>query len=358
MLQFSLRPFDTPKVNSNSLACLELLAFFAGKAKPSELELDDDQATEWYIEHIVPETDREAYSKEFRTAGDEMTEWFSRGLQDMVRERIAAMGPNYPFALESTGEITLKTMQELSPVSLCYIALQFHRVLTNELIDVLGADEAGIAAQEREFLTYFADLFEYIAGYAVSGKEPGIPYMTSHCRSANALHGVLVAACRRIGGGVVRPVDQWGLEQLETNDGKVDCIVHAHGPGVPGNARLFLVGASLQKTAIEGKIMDPNKLNFFGGFFQNRPAVFQGVLVRPQDETALTRNKCIERSCLLYSYDEIWRGFAGVTKGHNRNQASRLLDLKARHLLRSLQGVAMLHLGSQHAAQVDCAALM
>lgn len=343
MLRFRLKTLNTGEVTPDVLAAWELATFFLGEASPSVLPIDPDSAREWYIETIVDATSREDYRAEPQMADDELAEDFANSLKRLTDSRVKKLAEHYPFSLDPNGHLVRKNSEHLSAVGASYIALQFFRAVNGGTVEIDDVSEAEITRKQDAFNDIFRKIFEYIAGYAVAGKREGAPFMTSECRSAQRLEVLLKILCRKVGAGTVLPFDNWNGPQRATNDGGVDCLAHIGGPEMPGDAHIILVGATVQRNRIDGKIMGPEKLDFMGSFFSERPAAFQGALVRPQDEDALTKEKCIQKNCLLFSYDQIWHGMGKRNKGRYQSGMLKRLDVKARKLLRQFLDVKFLH---------------
>ena len=342
MLNFRLATLNSGEATSDVLAAWELAAFFLGEASPGDLPMDEDEARNWYIDTIVEEDSKADYHAEPQMADAEMAESFANWLRDLALEREKALGAHYPFSIEENGILMRKNGQPLSAIGASYLSLQFFRGVTGATLEIDGDDDNDVTQRKEAFDKNFRKVFEYIAGYAVAGKMSGAPFMTSHCRSAPKLEGLLASMCRKIGAGQVTPFALWDVEQQAANDGGVDCLVHVGGPGVPGDAEIALVGATVQKKNIGQKIMGPEKLDFVRNFFSTQPAAFRGVLVRPQDEDELTKTKCAKKDCLLYSYEQVWKSMGTGPSGEYQGRMVTRLNAKARKLLREFSNVALL----------------
>ncbi|MDO6963992.1 hypothetical protein [Rhizobium alvei] len=342
MFTFRWKTLESCEANNDALALWEVAAIFRGHALFDDISIDRDAAVEMYISTFVAEDSREDYRSEPQLAEDEMLEVFSSGLKNLVEGRIAELGAHYPLVLDASGNaLTSKPWNEITSVGGGYLGLQFYRALHAGLIEVEDSD-VGRGALISQFNRWFPKLLEVLAGYAVSGEKAGVPHLTSEVRSSQKLHSVLGALCRRIEAGVVTNYQQWSAEQKAANDGGVDCIVHVGGPGMPGTAFLVLVGATVQATQINHKIVDTDAIRRFGDFFAIRPGALFGALVRPCDADPLTKEKCATRSCLLYTYDDIWRN---IGKRNEQNWTKRYfgrLDAQARRLLKDLEGAILI----------------
>ena len=343
MLSFRLSALNSTLVTPEVLSAWELAAFFLGEASVSTLLLDEDEARTHYIENFVNEAEKIDYSAEPHLADAEMMEVFENALIDQVCSRISELGDHYPFVLDSGNHLVRKSIQGIDSVGYCYLALQFFRGLAGSTIEIDGEDDVQVKKKKDAFDAQFRSVFEFIAGYAVSGDQNGAAYLLSDCRSAKKLEKKLGSVCRRIGSGSVTPIELWNLRQQAANDGGVDCMVHIGGPGVPGHAKIALIGATVQKARIDEKIIGPEKRDFFRSFFSNQPAAFHGVLVRVQDEDALTRDKCIQKDCLLYTYDQIWRSMGKRQGGAHQVSTLVRLDAKVRRLLDAFSDAVFLH---------------
>ena len=343
MLNFRLATLNSAEATPDVLAAWELAAFFLGEASPKDLPMDEDEGRKWYIGEIVDDDTKADYYAEPQLADAEMAESFANALRDFAVKRKSELGEHYPFVLGDNDQLIRRTDRALDTVGASYLSLQFFRGLTGGTIEVDGESDAVVRQRRDAFERNFRNVFEYIAGYAISGRKNGAPFQTSHCRSAQRLEGLLGNVCRKIGAGDVLPYDRWNRPQRAANDGGVDCLVHIGGPAVPGDAEIALVGATIQKAKIGTKIMGPEKVDFFRSFFSTQPAAFRGVLVRPQDEDALTKEKCVQKDCLLYSYDQVWQSMGKRAGGEYQAQMLLRLDAKVRHLLHEFLGSAFLY---------------
>jgi len=343
MLSFRLATLNSTEVTSDVLASLELAAYFLGESGPGDLPIDEDEARNWYIDEIVEDNSKADYRAEPQMADAEMIESLTYALQDLATERAKELGEHYPFFVSPNGVLHRRTDRGLDPVGASYLSLQFFRALYGKTIEIDGGDDNEILQRKNAFDRNFRNVFEYVAGYSVAGKMNGAPFMTSHCRSSQRLECLLINVCQRVGAGAVKPYDLWNRQQRTANDGGVDCLLHVGGPGVPGDAEISLIGATVQKGSIDQKIMGHDKVDLFRRFFTTQPAAFRGILVRPQDEDELTKEKCVERDCLLYSYEQIWKGMGKRNGGPYQARMLLRLDAKARHCLREFLGAVFLH---------------
>ncbi len=343
MLKFRLAALSTPEVNADVLAAWELAAYFLGESLAQDLPLDIDEAREWYIDHIVDEQSRGDYREEPQMADDEMIENFTASLISSAKSRAEALGDHYPFAIDDSGRLIRKELANVSHVSASYLCLQFFRAVTARTVEIDGPNDAVIRGCKNEFDKEFRKLFEYIAAYTVAGRKSGAAYMTSDCRSSSRLNTLLNNICNKVGSGKVLTYEQWNKTQIAANDGGIDCLVHVGGPSMPGDAHLLLVGATVQKANIDMKILGTDKVSFFTTFFTQQPAAFQSALVRPLDEDELTIDKCRQRNCLLFTYEQVWRSMGARNGGNYQVQSLTRLDAKARKILRKMAQVIFLH---------------
>lgn len=342
MFSFRWKTLEVCASNNDTLAVWEIVSLFRGAIGVNELNVDRDAAVEWYIETQVPEESRDDYRAELQMAEDEMFEVFASDLSALARNRASVLGDKYPFVLDHDGNLSPKPRDLITAAGVAYLGLQFHRAWTSGFIELDEADEARRKDLKSRFNRWFPNLFEILASYAVAGDRMGVPHVTAHCRSSQKLHRMLVSLCTRIGSGRAKRYEDWTLEQRSANDGGVDCIIHAGGPGMPGNAYLVIVGATVQESQITKKIVDVDARNRFADFFAVRPAVFQGALVRPCDPDELTVEKCRTRDCLLYTYDDVWKNLGKRVIYAGSDRYFRLLDAKVRTLIKSLDGATLI----------------
>lgn len=343
MLSFRLATLNSVYVSSDVLAAWEMAAFFLGEASIDTLPIDEDEARIHYIENYVPEADKADYLAEPQLADAEMMEGFAKSLADQARMRIDQLGEHYPFDLDDQQRLIRNKSRPINPVGSCYLALQFFRGLAGSTLEIEGTDDNDINNKKAAFERQFRNVFEYIAGYVVSGDNNGAAFMTSDCRSSVRLERLLASVCRKVGAGRVRPHADWNLRQQAANDGGVDCLVHIGGPGASGNAKIALVGATVQKSSIDEKIIGPEKRDFFRSFFAAQPTAFEGVLVRVQDEDALTKDKCVQKDCLLYTYDHCWRSMGQRHGGDYQASSLHRLDAKVRRPMKNFSEAIFLH---------------
>lgn len=347
MIKFGLSVLNSPKVTSDVLAYWEVAAFFIKSVSAEALDLDVDEATDWYIDNVVDEASRDDYRSERQTAESEMIESFTQALTKAARERSSALGEHYPFVL-ADAELRRKDLSALSSAALNYICLQFYRLIKAGFVEFHGQNSDEAKAVQASFLRKFTRVFENIAAYAVAGHTSGSAFLTSSCRSSEHLHALLKSICASIGAGEVLAYDQWNELQRAANDGGVDCLVRVGSAEDRGNAFLSLVGASIQESHIDHKIMGVDARERFSRFFRQKPAAFQSAFVRPQDETALIRLKCADKDCLLYSYDEIVRGL-GMLQFPMRSINLRKVGVKSRLVLSDLETATLVHEFEDHA---------
>lgn len=347
MLKFRLSVLNSPEVSCDVIAFWEVAAFFKKSALAEDLEIDVDEATDWYIEHVVDEASREDYRSERQTAECEMMESFTQALKKAAQERSTTLREHYPFSVDDT-KLQRKELSTLSSAALNYICLQFYRLVKANLVEFEGRNSDELRAANAAFGQKFAKAFENIAAYAVAGHTAGVAFQTSNCRSSNHLHKLLRSICASIGAGKVLPYEHWNDVQRAANDGGVDCLVWVGPREDKGNAYLSLVGASIQEASIDQKIIGSQSLQRFGRFFTEKPAAFQGAFVRPQDEMALIKIKCKENDCLLYSYDEIIEGI-GKLEFPMTDLNLKKIGVNSRIILRDFQSMILLESFEEYA---------
>ena len=353
MLSFSLATLNSADANSDVLAAWELAAFFMGEASPKDLPIDEDLDLNWYISERVAEEDKGSYAEEVNFANTEMMESFEKELLKLALERSEALGDCYPLGISNNNQLVRRNDTSLNTVGASYLLLQFFRGHAAGTIEIDGIDDAEVAQKKAKFESLFRKVFEYIAGYTVSGGRKGVPHMTSHCRSSQRLQKLLTHICKKIGAGAVKPYNIWNARQLAANDGGIDCLIHAGGPGTPGDAEIILVGATVQKNKIDEKIVGPEKINFFTNFFSTQPAAFRGALVRAQDENEITKYKCIEKNCLIYTYENVWRLMGKRYSGDYQLKSISRLDANARKLLFEFSKSVFLHEHEKYSPDIN-----
>jgi len=351
MVQFRLCPLDRAEASIESLACWELTSFFLGSSAPLDIDLDREQAVDWYIRNEVPSNDRSDYSNEPQIAEDEMLDRFETSLVELVAVRQEVLGENYPFTIDSGRILSRKSDERITIAGLSYLTLQFYRAARGGLVEFAGDTDADAREGKRIFRDTFEKSFELIASYAVSIHKAGVPHLLSDCRGYLRLHSRLEKICKRLGAGQVLPHQQWNVIQRAANDGGVDCVVHVGAPNMPGNAHLLLLGATVQEDRIDRKIMGPEALEKFSRFFVEKPAGFQGALARPQDEDALTKAKCVDKDCLLYSYEEILNCLGRMpAENLTKTREYTFLVSSIHRILSELKGAIYIHNYDKHQA--------
>lgn len=316
---------------------VELSAFFRGDGDIGDMPLDRDVALDTYIAQISDEALKADYQAEPGIPEGLMMEEFRAQAAAAIEERCAALGEHYPFSHVAPGVIVRKPIAEVTAVGASYIALQFYRALHANRVEIVGPNAETILARSKQFGRDFANLFECIAGYAVSGRENGVPYMTSTSRSAQKFRILLFHLCARIKSGKVKEFEALSPSQKSTNDGGVDCFVHVGGLPVNGATTIYLVGATIQKENIDIKIMHHEKIQSVSDFFNIKPATFHGILVRPCDENELTRDKCVTKGCRLYSYDTVWQHMGRRNGSSYQTRALQRLDRATREILKNFR---------------------
>lgn len=342
MFSFRWKTLEHCVSNSNTLAAWEVAALFRDGMGADEINIDRDAAVEQYIDEQVPEENRDDYRSELQMAEDEMFEVFVSDLSSLVRGRLSALGTHYPLILDEHGRLRPKPIDEISAIGGAYLGLQFYRAWTSKLIEVEEPDEKKRRDLQQAFNRWFPKLFEILASYAVAGDRGGVPHITAHCRSSQRLHKMLVSLCGRVGAGRAKRYEDWSAAQQTSNDGGIDCIVHSGGPGMPGNAHLTLVGATVQESQIDRKIVGQDGRARFADFFAERPAAFHGALVRPVDLDPLTLDKCRSRDCLLYTYEEVWMNIGKRVNYAGADRYFAFLDAKVRRLLKAFDGAILI----------------
>jgi hypothetical protein len=347
VIKFGLSVLNSPKVTSDVLAYWEVAAFFMKVVSVEDLDLDVDEATNWYIDNVVDEASRDDYRSERQTAESEMIESFTQALTKLARERSVALADHYPFVL-TDALLRRKDLSTLSIIALNYICLQFYRLIKAGFVEFHGQNSNDVKAVQASFLRQFTRVFESIAAFAVVGHKSGLAFLTSSCRSSERLHALLKTVCASIGAGEVLAYEQWNELQKAANDGGVDCLVRVGSAEDRGNAYFSLVGASIQESKVDHKIIGRDDRERFSRFFKEKPAAFQSAFVRPQDHAELIWTKCKDKDCLLYSYDEIVRGI-GKLQFPMSSINLRKVGVKSRSVLKDLEMATLVHDFEEHA---------
>lgn len=341
MFSFRFKILEKCAGDAEALAVWEVSALFRGRLGVDDLSVDRDAAVEWYISERVLDDCQEDYFAEPQMAEDEMLEMFEAELIDLARLRAGILGDHYPLALDEHGKLVLKPLDKISASGAVYLCLQFFRVWNSGLVEIDLPDGRRDGAIQN-FNKWFTRAFEMIASYAVSGSQSGVPYMTSASRSSQRLHKLLSILCVRVGSGRAKRYEDWSPAQRASNDGGIDCIVHCGGPGMPGNAHLILVGATVQASQIDAKILGEDARRRFSDFFAERPGAFQAALVRPTDGDALTADKCRSKDCLFFGYEEIWKSLGERVSVQGSKKRFSAIDCLVRRHMRKLNDAKLI----------------
>lgn len=303
MMYFQINPLDNIITDSRAaLALAEVHAYFSGQFQWEDVPFDQETVTSSYLESLPDDEQMEI--------GDEPQNVFQFALEKQVGIILAAarnhrkmLGEDYPFEIEPEDGVILrrKTAPPTTVYGNCYIVLQIYTLSVEGIIQFYKIADNDPA--DADFRRLFDDIFEVISGIAVANNQRGSVFLNGSERSSEKLLLRLNKYTKILNAGVVKNFADLNADERNANDGGIDALVVTHSNRIPHE--LYLVGATVQKSSVEQKIVGMDRITRFSDFFTTRIAPARGAFVHHMPHIGAYRLKCSRMQCAYYYYENI-----------------------------------------------------
>lgn len=308
-------------------AIIEIRTLFYGATYVADLDWDEDALLASFLDQLDDPATREDFAQERAAGVQEAKDRLLSEVRHFIAERHGTLAVNSPFTWRFDEGVLLewRDRSELTMAGIGYLWMSFHWLLQSDKNYLIVEEE-----DQKRFRREFADVFEQICCYAISGSRQTSVWYLGSSRNVAGLLVYLRSIARACGSGVPKPLDQLDANQNGANDGGVDLIAIEHHAGtIRRNALALLVGATIQKTNRRIKIMGTPEINRFTSFFQKKPLLgYKGLLAVPFPRSPIEEEDCRDQDCLYFGREDIILNLglapAGDTANRLRHPGARL----------------------------------
>lgn len=300
-MNFDYNPIASPKHIDDILGIVELVAAFVGECYVADIDWDEDQLLENYLEMIDDADVRADYEIERAAGVQAAKDQVVRDLQELIRQRHESLGSHSPFFWDFGAELLLKRKHRITPVGQAYIWLSVFYLLRSDHKYLV------VTPDEKAFLRSFDRVFEAACAFVLAGRRESVVWHLGSSRNVQDLLTRLARVTSLCGTGLVKDFDQLTRTQKRANDGGVDVLAVTTESGtVSTDSEIYLVGATVQKKGRRPKIIGSNQVTRLRGYFLHHPSPpMIGVLAVPFAHSYLDAEECAEQNCLYLSKDKI-----------------------------------------------------
>ena len=306
-------PIESIKHVAEASAIAEIQAFLTGEYSLSEIPFDRDLLSESFLDYIKHETtntwdDPEYFIKEPETCYQEARLYVEREASNHLLDYQEKLKDHYPFQISGASRNILTRKENVSPVGLSYIWLKLY-FLSAYGENYLQFEGTGSSGEKKRFLKVFEKIFEFLAIFAASGKcESKAAWVTGPSRSATDLLNIFNDICTYTGQGRVKDITDLQKNQRTTNDGRIDGIVITEANGnLEEDSEIYLVQATIQKSALKDKTVTNENIKFFNDFFAQQLSYSKsGMLVVPHKSNPLHKSECASGNCVYIPLERLF----------------------------------------------------
>lgn len=311
-------------------AIAELQCFLTGEFRIPELPFERENLSESFISHVRDNgsdwDSPEYYSKEPETCFQEARSYVEVEVAQFLEEYAELLGPHYPFTLSGSNSQVMTLKEEISPVGTAYIWLRLYMlsVSKHNYIQFEATSKVAGNNELEVFNRDFANVFEYLSAFAVSGRYGNVMWMTAKSRSGSDYRDILERVCMRIEQGRPKLYDDFTQNQKTTNDGRTDMITVTMPNGVlRADSEIYLTQATIQKSRLKDKVVTQTSIDFFNAFFaQQITFAKKGVLVVPHTFNELNQSECGSANCVYMPLGRILEYLGKVAINDNLTEIS------------------------------------
>lgn|GEM_PF-2734865 len=314
----------------DAAAISELQCFLKGEFRVPELPYDRENLSESFIAHVRKNGSEwdspEYYAKEPETCFQEARSYVEISVAQVLEEFAELLGVHYPFVLSGNNSQVITLKEEVSPVGTAYIWLRLYMlsVSKNNYLQFEATSKVDGDNELQAFNKDFANVFEYLSAFAVSGRYGNVIWMTAKSRSGSDYRDILESVCTRIGQGRPKLYEDFTPNQRTTNDGRTDMITVTMPNGrFQADSEVYLTQATIQKTGLKDKVVTQASIDFFNAFFAQQITFAKtGVLVVPHTFSDLNQSECGSANCVYMPLGRIMEYLGRVAINDNLAEIS------------------------------------
>jgi hypothetical protein len=324
-MNLDYEPISSPSHIEEALGIVELIALFSGECFEGDLEWDEDQLLDNYLESIEDPLIRADFEIE-RAAGIQAAKDQVIGdLRELIVGRHGKLGFHSPFEWDFGRELLLKRKSRITPVGYAYIWLSIFWLLRSENNYLVATPD------DKGFLRSFDKVFEATCAFALAGRRESAVWYLGSSRNAQELLRRLLEVTQFCGSGLTKGYNQLTKTQKRANDGGVDVLaVTTIAGSVTLDSEIYLLGATIQKKGRRPKLIGVNQVTRLRGYFMHQPnPPMIGALAVPFAHSYLDAEECAEQNCLYLSKDN----FLAYMGQHGRDAFTGHLGPASRRIM-------------------------
>ncbi|WP_147393241.1 hypothetical protein [Oceaniradius stylonematis] len=309
MSYFQIKELERVEDDDIHLAIAEIMAVCLGECGIEDIPCDNDELAKNYA-NSRPKDQRLGYLEEPQLARKEALDNIEGSIRILAESRAEQLGRWYPFVVAPRDGVLLARKAGLreNVEGTCYLCMQLHLLYSADRIEFGMLPGGREEKPHLDFTQPFQKLFEIIAGIAIANETGGLPILLGESRSTKRqLLARLSSVCRCAERGAAKAFDQLNLNQRQSNDGGIDAVILKKKEDELQET--ILVGATIQKSHLRKKMVDPQAIHRFRGFLIDGDALspYRGFFAHPMPYDIGRRGLCGETNCRYFHKDDILR---------------------------------------------------
>jgi hypothetical protein len=300
-MNLDFHPISSVQHADDMLGIAELIAFFQGECFIDDLDWDEDQLLQSFLETVDDQATRADYEAEPATGIQLAKDTAVRAIQELIENRHGGLGSSSPFTWDFGSELLLRRKDVIPAVGLAYIWLSAFWMLRSSNSYLVVTPDA------RAFFRAFEEVFEATCAFVLAGRRESAIWYLGSSRSAQELVRRLGSFVHFCGTGQAKAYAQLTARQRRSNDGGVDILaVTTAGGTVTIDSEIYLLGATIQSSQRRSKIIGANQIARFRNYFGQHPHLpMWGVFAVPFAYSALDAELCGEQNCVYISREAV-----------------------------------------------------
>jgi len=290
---------------------IEIVCSYQQEIRLSEWPFDDDELRSSYLEFLSDDPNHASELKynqlEPNACLDNAKRHLIEDALEIIQERAKILGANYPLDLTSSDNHIISLKPNLNTCSQSYLWLRAY-ILIHSKSDYFQFEDQ--KEETKKFEKKFEKVFEFLAAFAALGHFGECEvWHTANSRSAkNHLLPLLDEIANKVHHKcTTKKYDDLSAKNKAANEGGVDAIAMTKPNGVfCTTSELYLLQATIQKTALTNKVVNRDTFNLFDNFFADSIRYpKKGILAVPAEHSDINEENCANAENLYFHRAEI-----------------------------------------------------
>ncbi len=304
---------------------IEIVCSYQQEVRLSEWPFDDDELRSSYLE-VLSEDINSASELEYNQLEpnaclDNARRHLIEGALEIIQDRAKTLGVNYPLDLSKSGKHIVSLLPNLNACSQSYLWLRAY-ILIHSKSDYFQFESQKV--ETKKFEKKFEKVFEFLSAFAALGhfNECEV-WHTASSRSVKKYFLPLLdeIAKKTHHKCTIKKYDELTPKNKAANEGGVDAIAMTKPNGdFCTTSELYLLQATIQKTALSSKVVNANTFKLFDNFFADQIKYpKKGILAVPAEYSDINEENCANAENLYFHRDEILKSIGKAAPADDVN---------------------------------------